>query len=143
MENRKARRIVISKNSKIKNLEKEYLGSWAVLVIISAVIHKDVDSSTVRLSWSNCQVTSFSYISQRNKPLTAFFTTQVLFIQFGTNSHTLNKCIITIWMCYTTPCYCIFLLILRWSPSAASVVQRYQLFNKYSRKRKRTCIQIT
>ena len=27
MENRKARRIVISKNTKIKNLEEEYLGS--------------------------------------------------------------------------------------------------------------------
>ena len=49
MENRKARRIVISKNSKIKNLEKEYLGSWEVLVITPAMIHKDVDSSTVRL----------------------------------------------------------------------------------------------
>ena len=49
MENRKARRIVISKNTKIKNLEEEYLGSWEVLAIIPAVIHKDVDSSTVRL----------------------------------------------------------------------------------------------
>ena len=49
MENRKARRIVISKNTEIKNLEEEYLGSWEVLVIILAVIHKNIDSSTVRL----------------------------------------------------------------------------------------------
>ena len=46
---RKARKIVISKNTKIKNLEEEYLGSWEILAIIPAVIHKDVDSSTVRL----------------------------------------------------------------------------------------------
>ena len=69
MENRTARRIVISKNTKIKNLEEEYLGSWEVLVIIPAVIHKDIDSSTVRLMLE--QLPSYLLFTYQSKKKTS------------------------------------------------------------------------